>query len=622
MHFFLFFFIFLFPLFSKEKQCDNLNYFLSAAFYYQSLNEKNKDDNNLKAIENFEKYLECNKEEKSPIVYLQKAKSEIEAKKLKKAESTLNQLQEFAPLVRELYLLKTKIYYETNRIKDAVSLLESNIHYFPEDMEMIYFLAYSYYILNKFDFAKLYLIYLDEIIQSKPNEGYSYKASTINLLIKICLKVGDFTNGLIYLKTYLEKNIYDFSKKLSFIKILSYKGQYNKALDEIYELRKRFKKSSHVDEVFVELLYLTKSKELEEFLENPQTIYEGNFFKSLKYIKDKNFKKARKLLKELIDESPQKIAYLQALYEVYKLELNKEEEKKVLTDAVKLSFRLKNYNKQEEFLLKLLKLDLTEDEILATYYRLSENYDIKEDYEKSINYLNKALKLAKNQTLADLKLKLAYTYQLNKEYSKSEEILQQMREKKLSKAHTFYLLSLARIHETKYDEAIKYLNEAINLDDKNALYYFYRASVFEEMGNKNELEKDLLKSIQLAPENFMSYNYLGYFYAEESIKLDRSVELLKQVIENDPLDENYQDSLGWAYFKQNNLEKSFFHLNLAIKLMNQKNVHNGVIYKHFADVCMKQKKFLKAKTYYIKAKNHTKEKKLTKEIEEALSQIN
>ena len=599
LYFIFLYFIFHSVLFSKEN-CENSSYFLSLAFYYQYSVPDQK-----KSIKYFDQYLTCNPKEDNSLIYLQKFKNEFLIDDFENSEKTLNILEKIDPSIRSIYILKIKLYYKTNRIQESIEFLEENIHRFPEDIEMIYFLGYSYFLMEQFDFSKLYFTYLDEIFKSQCNkQSIYYRISALNFLIQIYLKTGEFEQTLLYLTSYLKENPYDYKKILSVIKILNYIGRYEESLEKLKFLRNKFKKNSYLNEIWIEVLFMTGSNNWEKTLQsNLQSLKgKGGFSSALIDLKNKNLKKSEKKLLKLHKQKPQKLVYLRALSSIYKETKQHKKQKKILKDAIFLAFELKNYTQVELLLFQLLEQDLSNKEKFFLYQKLADLYEVKKEYKKSIQFLEKSLIFSQKKDKILVSLRLSYIYQLIFNFQKSEEILKGILQKNDKNSYAFYLLGLSSFYQKKYKKAITEFTQAIEIDDRNSLYYYYRANTFEKIGDKQNLERDLLLSIQISPELAFNYNFLGYFYANENIKLDEAVSLLKKAVQKSPNDENYQDSLGWAYFQKNEMKKSFLHLNLADKLLSQKKLKNKTIYEHIADIYGKKKNFRKAEHYRKKAR--------------------
>jgi tetratricopeptide (TPR) repeat protein len=140
-----------------------------------------------------------------------------------------------------------------------------------------------------------------------------------------------------------------------------------------------------------------------------------------------------------------------------------------------------------------------------------------------------------------------------------------------------------RMH--RFAEAKVELEEAAKLtktpEEKTILAY-YRGENFDHEKNDTAAEQQFRSILAVDPNNAMAMNYLGFMFAEEGIKLDEAVTLLKKAVELDPQNGAYLDSLGWAYFKQAHYDKAEEYLQKAILRMPQDpslHDHLGQIYE-------------------------------------------
>ena len=73
-------------------------------------------------------------------------------------------------------------------------------------------------------------------------------------------------------------------------------------------------------------------------------------------------------------------------------------------------------------------------------------------------------------------------------------------------------------------------------------------------GRLEGLEVDLLRILELDPEDAMALNALGYTLADRTGRLDEARALVKRALEVAPGEPAYVDSLGWVEYRAGNLE--------------------------------------------------------------------
>ena len=137
----------------------------------------------------------------------------------------------------------------------------------------------------------------------------------------------------------------------------------------------------------------------------------------------------------------------------------------------------------------------------------------------------------------------------------------------------------------EYDHAISAYDRAIQRipqpQPPHWSVFFSRAVVLERSGRWARAEADLLKALELEPEQPSVLNYLGYSWADQRIHLDKALPMIERAVELRPRDGYIVDSLGWIHFRLGNLEKALVHMEAAVELRPQDptiNDHLGDVY--------------------------------------------
>ena len=105
-------------------------------------------------------------------------------------------------------------------------------------------------------------------------------------------------------------------------------------------------------------------------------------------------------------------------------------------------------------------------------------------------------------------------------------------------------------------ETVEVLRQGIKrFPNASDLMYDY-AMVLESQQNFTEMEAQLRKVIQLAPDNQHAYNALGYSFADRNIRLDEATALIEKANQLAPEDPYILDSLGWVYFRKGDHAKA------------------------------------------------------------------
>ncbi len=92
------------------------------------------------------------------------------------------------------------------------------------------------------------------------------------------------------------------------------------------------------------------------------------------------------------------------------------------------------------------------------------------------------------------------------------------------------------------------------------------AMAAERVNKLDVLEKDLRRLIVLKPDYAHAYNALGYTLADRTDRLGEAVKLLEQALKLAPNDPFILDSMGWAQYRQGNIDASLSYLRRAYSL--------------------------------------------------------
>jgi tetratricopeptide (TPR) repeat protein len=108
--------------------------------------------------------------------------------------------------------------------------------------------------------------------------------------------------------------------------------------------------------------------------------------------------------------------------------------------------------------------------------------------------------------------------------------------------------------------------------------------MFEKMKDFDAAEREFRKVLELNPKNTSALNYLGYMLADRNVRLQEAVGLIRQAVDLDPENGAYLDSLGWAYYRMNDLDKAEQYLQRAIERFSK----DPTVHDHLGDVYAKK----------------------------------
>ena len=287
--------------------------------------------------------------------------------------------------------------------------------------------------------------------------------------------------------------------------------------------------------------------------------------------------------------------------------------------------------KLEEF-KKIFSCSNTTDIMGEFFFLVSNLYSSQNDYENSNFYLNISHYLNPKFKF-NLSL-LAENHYLNKNYTKTLKILESFNKKdefyywfKLKKeaqiisklqnkdkSLDFINLNFKKIknpsikivfdianfnkNAKKYKEAIRYYDQIISKIDINSQLYadilYRRGSSYERLADYVSSDKDLLKSLEVNPDDAYVLNYLAYSWLEREYKIDLSLQMLEKAYAKKSNDPYIIDSMGWAYYLINDFEKAENFLKRAVELMPEDPIVND----HYGDILWKLDRKIQARYFW------------------------
>ena len=377
------------------------------------------------------------------------------------------------------------------------------------------------------------------------------------------------------------------------------------------------------------------------------------------YLEDKNVKTYFETL--INNENDSDYSRYIFFYLNYLIENNKPEKAKEITDSLDylnsslLISQGKKWiedKKLNEF-QKIFSCKKTNDVISELFFLVANLYSSQDDYERSNFYLNISNYLNPKFSF-NLSL-LAENYYLNANYPKTSKIIQSFDEddefyywfrlkkeaqiifkehddltsldyimssfEKIDNPSVKIIFDVANFNKNakKYKNAIKFYNEILLKIDVNSILYseilYRRGSSFERMGDYKNSDKDLLRSLEINPDDAYVLNYLAYSWLERDYKIDTALQMLENAYAQKNNDPYIIDSIGWAYYLVKDYIKAEKFLKRAVELMPQDPIVND----HYGDILWKLDRKIQARYFWESVLNlEETEDKMRKDIGDKL----
>lgn len=140
--------------------------------------------------------------------------------------------------------------------------------------------------------------------------------------------------------------------------------------------------------------------------------------------------------------------------------------------------------------------------------------------------------------------------------------------------------------DKRYAESDRYATDAIEAAERLGVlpsslwrYYFSRGAMRVEAGLWDSGRDDLEYALELAPDEPLVLNHLGYSYVERGENLERAFGMIERALDIDPDNGAIVDSLGWAHFQRGNYDQAVPLLERAVGL----EPADAVITDHLGD---------------------------------------
>ena len=419
------------------------------------------------------------------------------------------------------------------------------------------------------------------------------------------------------------------------------KGDYKSSeqyINRSYELINNDRFSVIIAEIFKEYLYVFNEKKIPKSKKKFGNFSYINEVFQRCYLGDQSTKTYfKRLINSQNDADYSRYAFF---FVNYLIESEKYDEAKQITDdfdylnSSLLISQGKKWIEDKKFknFLDIFSCTNSSDIMGEFFFLVANLYSSQGDYEKSNFYLNISNYLNPKFTL-NLSL-LAENYYTNEDYENTKKTLEVF-----DKTNEFYywfkikkeaqiisnnldkdvslkfinskfkgiknpnkkmIFDIANFNKNakKYAKAINYYDQILlNIDSNSDLYaeiLYRRGGSYERSGDYKNADNDLLKSLEINPDDAYVLNYLAYSWLEREYKIDTALEMLENAYASRSNDPYIIDSIGWAYFLVGQYEKAENFLKRAVELMPQDPIVND----HYGDILWKLNRKIQARYFW------------------------
>ena len=160
-----------------------------------------------------------------------------------------------------------------------------------------------------------------------------------------------------------------------------------------------------------------------------------------------------------------------------------------------------------------------------------------------------------------------------------------------------YMLGLNYSRLKKNDAALEFYNQALSIQPQSISVLHSLAILYDEIGEWIKSDKIYNQLIQTDSSDAQALNNYAYSLVERNEKLSLALAYAKRAIYLEPKNPSYLDTIGWVYFKLDDIKKAKKYIEQSIEIQGD----NAVVLEHLGDILMKSNDSINASLYYKKA---------------------
>lgn len=230
-----------------------------------------------------------------------------------------------------------------------------------------------------------------------------------------------------------------------------------------------------------------------------------------------------------------------------------------------------------------------------TYFALINAYRIDKQFDKALS-LGKQ-QFEKNPKDENLSLVYARTLADSGKIKEGADILDKMIAASPANLDIYINLSQIYLQAKRFGDAEKILRRAEEQKLDKDRVRFQLATVYDRQKDFDKAESMFKELLKENPKDGPTLNYFGYMLADRGVRLEEAVKYVQAALALEPNNPAYLDSLGWAFFKMNDLAKAEKYLLQAGEMEKR----DPVIQDHIGDLYLKTGNLEKAVEFYTKS---------------------
>ena len=177
------------------------------------------------------------------------------------------------------------------------------------------------------------------------------------------------------------------------------------------------------------------------------------------------------------------------------------------------------------------------------------------------------------------------------------KILEPVNKKFFNEFSIQYLLGSSYQQLEEYDKATIVLRQSLKIYPESRGARHTLAIASDALNYWNESDSLYEGLIASDTNDVQALNNYSYSLVERNIHLNKALEMAKKAIELEPDNAAYLDTIGWSYYKMDNIDKALSFIRKSVELDN----NNAIVLEHLGDVLIAKNQIQEAIIYYLKA---------------------
>lgn len=199
------------------------------------------------------------------------------------------------------------------------------------------------------------------------------------------------------------------------------------------------------------------------------------------------------------------------------------------------------------------------------------------------------------------RLRMAWAMARSDRKEEAVQLLREMAEERPERSDALIALGDLLRSEERFAEAVQEYDRAIERlgapEPRHWALFYARGIAHERSKQWGKAEADLLKALELKPDDPLVLNYLGYSWVEQGVNMERARAMIERAVKQRPNDGYIVDSLGWVLYRMGLYREAVVQLERAVELRPE----DPTINDHLGDAYWKTGRHAEARFQWRRA---------------------